>query len=221
MPTVQNILAEYPPRRKLLIVDDELATRTLLTHILSGLGYSVRSAEDGFAALKSIRDDAPDIVVSDLNMPGMSGFEFLSVVRRRFPSIRVIAMSGAYTGNNVPQAIAADAFYEKATNAGALFQMVAAVNSTQRESMIVPIWVPSNGHNPTGQPYVSLACPECLRTFAQTLDPTASLIQEAQCSHCNMPIHFAVVKPSGIPGDHTAPKKSNGVAAPQMHVMSL
>jgi CheY-like chemotaxis protein len=220
MPTVQNILAEYPPRRKLLIVDDELATRTLLTHILSGLGYSVRSAEDGFAALKSIREDAPDIVVSDLNMPGMSGFEFLSVVRRRFPSIRVIAMSGAYTGNNVPQAIAADAFYEKATNAGALFQMVAAVSNDQRDS-IVPVWVPSNGHNPSGQPYVNLAGPDCLRTFAQTLDPTASLIQETQCIHCSMPIHFAVVKPSGIPGDHAAPKKSNGVAAPQMHVLSL
>ena len=53
-------------------------------------------AEDGFSALAEIRKEVPDILLSDLNMPRMSGFELLSVVRRRFPSIRTIAMSGAF-----------------------------------------------------------------------------------------------------------------------------
>jgi CheY-like chemotaxis protein len=57
----------------------------LLAHIFTELEHSVRSAEDGFSALVEIRQEIPDIVLSDLNMPGMSGVEFLSVVRRRFP----------------------------------------------------------------------------------------------------------------------------------------
>jgi CheY-like chemotaxis protein len=77
----------------LLVVDDESPVRTCLSEILSGAGYAVQIASDGFSALAAIREDMPDLILSDLNMPGMSGFEFLSVVRRRFPSIRVIAMS--------------------------------------------------------------------------------------------------------------------------------
>ena len=68
------------------------------------------------------------IILSDLNMPRMSGFEFLSLVRRRFPairySIRVIAMSGAFSGDDIPPGIAADAFYEKGPNLSPLLQIV-------------------------------------------------------------------------------------------------
>jgi CheY-like chemotaxis protein len=81
--------------------------------VLTEIGYSVRSAQDGFSALVEIRKDVPDIILSDLNMPGMSGFELLSVVRRRFPSIRVIAMSGAFSGDEMPSGVDADAFYPK------------------------------------------------------------------------------------------------------------
>src|ERR1700688_3375095 len=97
---------------RLLIVDDEPSARMLLSHIFAELGHSVRSAEDGFSALFEIRQEIPDIILSDLNMPGMSGFEFLSVVRRRFPSIKVIAMSSAvFPVDGVPPGVAADAFY--------------------------------------------------------------------------------------------------------------
>ena len=80
-----------PEKAKLLIVDDDPQMRTLLSVILAESGYRVRSAEDGFSALAEIRKEIPDIILSDLNMPGMSGFELLSVVRRRFPAIRVVA----------------------------------------------------------------------------------------------------------------------------------
>src|ERR1700677_1098185 len=108
----------------MLIVDDEPSTRTLLSQILGGLGHRVRAAEDGFSALEQIRAEVPDILLSDLNMPGMSGFELLSVVRRRMPSIYVIATSGAFSGGEVPHGIAADAFYEKATGLPSLLQLI-------------------------------------------------------------------------------------------------
>ena len=69
---------------KLLVVDDDVSLLMLLSQIFTESGYSVRSAEDGFSALAEIRNEIPNIILSDLNMPGMSGFEFLSVVRRRF-----------------------------------------------------------------------------------------------------------------------------------------
>ena len=102
-------------KQKLLLVDDEPDIRLVLSAILTEMGHEVRSAEDGFAALREIHDWMPDILLSDLNMPGMSGFELLSIVRRRLPGIYVIATSGAYSGETVPRGIAADAFYEKAT----------------------------------------------------------------------------------------------------------
>src|SRR5580704_17236933 len=97
----------------LVVVDDNPALTSVLSEIFKDYGYTVRTAADGFDALATIRDRAPDILISDLNMPRMSGFELLSIVRRRFPSIAVIAMSGAYSGMAVPKGIAADAFYAK------------------------------------------------------------------------------------------------------------
>ena len=56
-------------KARLLIVDDEPSTRTLLSQIFGNLGHPVRAAEDGFSALEQIREEEPDILLSDLNMP--------------------------------------------------------------------------------------------------------------------------------------------------------
>lgn len=95
-------------RHHVLLVDDEPAVRESLALILESAGYDVSSAEDGFDGLLQLRRLAPDVIISDLNMPQMSGFEFLSVVRRRFPEIPVVAMSGAYdSGDRVPGGVSA------------------------------------------------------------------------------------------------------------------
>ena len=98
----------------ILVVDDNPLLVNVISEIFKECGCIVRTASDGFAALATIRDRVPDILISDLNMPRMSGFELLSIVRRRFPAIAVIAMSGAYSGVAVPQGVAADAFMPKA-----------------------------------------------------------------------------------------------------------
>src|SRR5712691_11954778 len=67
----------------------------------------------GFDALLKLKQLLPDVIISDLNMPKMSGFEFLSVVRRRFPKISVIASSGAYGSKVVPTGELADVFFAK------------------------------------------------------------------------------------------------------------
>jgi CheY-like chemotaxis protein len=110
------------PNLSVLIVDDEPRIRHLMSRILISLGYSVRCAEDGYTALARIKEACPDVLLSDLNMPGMSGFELLSEVRQRFPGIYVIATSGSFSGTLVPQGVVADVFYEKATSLSLLLQ---------------------------------------------------------------------------------------------------
>jgi len=185
---------------KLLIVDDEFATRTTLAHIFAQLGHSVRSAADGFSALEHIRESVPDVILSDLNMPGMSGFELLSVVRRRLPGIYVIATSGAYSGSDVPAGIAADAFYEKATNFRSLVSLMEI--ATKPESAPVrgngaatPIWISRTEDEPPSENYVMLSCPECLRAFPQGFKDSQMLIHETGCIFCHSTIRYAIVQP--------------------------
>lgn len=119
-------------KAKLLIVDDEVSIRTSFSQIFSELGYCVRSAADGLSALSDIRLEVPDIILSDLNMPGMSGFEFLPMVRSQLPAIRVIAMSGAFSGTCVPPGVVADAFFAKGSDPAFLIKTVEAMTQTER-----------------------------------------------------------------------------------------
>ncbi len=64
---------------RVLVVDDEPIILETTSAVLRDEGLAVRTAEDGFAALITLRQTLPDIIISDLRMPNMSGFEFLSV----------------------------------------------------------------------------------------------------------------------------------------------
>lgn len=119
-------------RLDILIVDDDELLRMSLLQMLTVAGYHVRSADGGHAALCDIEREPPDLLLSDLNMPGLSGFELLSEVRGRFPDIHVIAMSGAYFGEDVPPGVFADAFYEKGQQGRSLMQIVADVAGCSR-----------------------------------------------------------------------------------------
>ncbi|HKR26623.1 MAG TPA: response regulator [Acidobacteriaceae bacterium] len=81
--------------------------------MLRSEGFVVGTAEDGFAALLTLRQTPPDVIISDLRMPNMSGFEFLSVVRRRFPHIPIIAISGEYVAVGMPAGLLSDVFLQK------------------------------------------------------------------------------------------------------------
>jgi CheY-like chemotaxis protein len=117
---------------RILIVDDDPGLRQTVAMLLASKGYEIATAEDGFDALLQMKTRLPEVIVSDLNMPQMSGFEFLTVVRRRFPQVSVIAMSGAYhSGVAAPSGVVADAFYRKGQcSPEALLHMVADLSPT-------------------------------------------------------------------------------------------
>jgi CheY-like chemotaxis protein len=188
-------------RHKVLVVDDDAAVRNSIAMILKASGYDVSVAIDGFDALLQLKKSLPAVVISDLNMPQMSGFELLSVVRRRFPHISVIAMSGAYaSGDAVPGGVIADAFHSKGRgNPKALLETVASLIRTsaehaadhERES--APVWIPRNGNDSRGIPYVVLTCTECLRSFPLSVTTNdLQQIQEAPCHFCPNTVRYII-----------------------------
>jgi hypothetical protein len=175
----------------LLIVDDEPSLRRAFSEIFTEFGYSVRAAEDGFTALLAIRREIPDILLSDLNMPGVSSFELLTVVRDEFPAIQAIAMSGDFSGVSIPPGVCAAAFYEKGSGLGYLLPIVEGMacqkgpSSLQTPSTQAPAWILNNGHCSFEDTYITLSCPECSREFPKDLDRAICPMQETGCVYCH------------------------------------
>ncbi|MCD6249740.1 MAG: response regulator [candidate division Zixibacteria bacterium] len=78
----------------ILVVDDEPMMRDLLAKVLIRDGYRVLISEDGVAAFEVIEKEDVDIVLSDLEMPLMSGFDLLKKVKDEYPQIGMIMMTG-------------------------------------------------------------------------------------------------------------------------------
>jgi CheY-like chemotaxis protein len=190
-----------PVQHRILVVDDEPIIREMLQSILGEDGYEVSTAENGLDALFQLRSMIPAVIISDLNMPEMSGFEFLSVVRRRFPDIPVLAVSGAYqSGHDVPGGVIADAFYSKSTmRVDHLLQTVADLIETAAEHAInhhrqsAPVWIPRNGKDAAGVAFIVLTCTECLRSFQlSVLHEEIQEIQETPCHFCYTPVRYII-----------------------------
>jgi len=183
----------------ILFVDDDPCMRELMAMILREEGYEVSTAADGFEALAQLRSSVPDLLISDLQMPRMSGVEFLSVIRHRFPAIPVIAISGAFDMNEFsPAGVMADVFYPKSRcHPDELMRTI-------RELIYGKLSRPTNYHpcqspqvqtarraeDRNGNPTLLLTCTECLRAFACPEAELSQEISQAHCQFCMTPINF-------------------------------
>lgn len=82
---------------RVLLVDDEEAFVTSNAKLLSKRGYDVRTALDGQAALQVLAENNIDVAVLDVRMPGMDGITVLTEIKKRFPLVEVIMLSGQAT----------------------------------------------------------------------------------------------------------------------------
>ena len=194
--------APSPKKGQILVVDDDQSVRESVAISLMAAGYDVVAAEDGFRALSQLRKNLPDLMLSDLYMPGMSGFELLSVVRRRFPQISTVAMSGAYVGDEVPFSVIADGFFAKGGQSKNLLRTIQGLLLTarRRESNHyrerAPVWIPRTGNDSDAMPYVVLTCAECLRVCPMNLtEGTNEEILEVPCRYCHS-INRFIIEPS-------------------------
>jgi len=204
----------------ILFVDDDPAMREVMALILSEEGFAVSTASDGLEALAQLRSAIPDLIISDLHMPRMAGIEFLSVVRRRFPVIPVIAISGAYDlCESFAAGVMADAFYPKAqSNPDELMGII-------RQLMYKPLKRPTNyhpcvparvqtahsGQDGHGLPLLLLTCPDCLRAFpVANVSGTDNGELHAHCPSCTALVQFTCDEAAATPVTQMVPELQPG-----------
>ncbi|MDT4955706.1 MAG: two-component system, NtrC family, response regulator PilR [Acidobacteriota bacterium] len=100
---------------KLLIVDDEQGMRQLLSIVFVREGHEVRVAENGRRALEMLRQDAADLIISDVKMPDIGGIELLRAARELLPEVAVVMMTAFATVDTAREAfkLGADDFITK------------------------------------------------------------------------------------------------------------
>lgn len=81
-------------RPKILVLDDEPDVRNLLSRILKEENYQVSEADTAENALSCIEESLPDLVIADINLPGMSGLDFFKLVKETQPQLPFIFLSG-------------------------------------------------------------------------------------------------------------------------------
>lgn len=113
-------------RARILVVDDEDAIRELIVSILTSAGYQVASAPNGRAAVQRLAESPFHAVITDLVMPEQEGIETIQMLRREYPDVKVIAVSGAFGGQclRVAQLLGAHSTLQKPFEAKALLATV-------------------------------------------------------------------------------------------------
>jgi CheY-like chemotaxis protein len=182
-------------QKRILLVDDEPNIRFVLATILQQEGYVVDVAEDGFKALRKLQQNMPDLVITDLRMPNMNGFELLSVIRTRFVRLPIIVVSGEFVSVNVPQGTLADAFFQKGNYTIPDFLakiselLVSPLRPTPDITSMPAVW------KPIGDATVMLTCTKCLRSFPIEVCEAPSQPKILQCIFCGtrLEVHLVAV----------------------------
>ena len=95
-----------PKAHTILVIEDDLNIQRLLEHTLIGDGHSVMVSSDCTEALNQFdRGAVPELIILDLMLPGMSGLEFLELVKRRYPNIKIIVISATEGVDTVVRAM--------------------------------------------------------------------------------------------------------------------
>ncbi|MCK4461614.1 MAG: response regulator [candidate division Zixibacteria bacterium] len=102
----------HESRARILVVDDDANLLDLLVDTLSGVGYQAVGVSDGVTALERLKDEKFDLMISDIKMPGMDGIGLLKRVRRYYPRMPVLFITGYPSVEMIGRA-SADGFLAK------------------------------------------------------------------------------------------------------------
>ena len=80
--------------KRILVIEDDDSVRKLIRRILEGAGYTVLEAPDGVQGVQTYREQRPDLVLTDIFMPGKEGLETILELGLLDPEVRIIAVSG-------------------------------------------------------------------------------------------------------------------------------
>lgn len=118
--------------RRVLIVDDDLAFREAVAKHLEHAGYDVRQAANGDTGVSAFERNPTDLVIVDIFMPGQGGLHTIDRLRRGWPQVKIMAVSGAKSAAALDVkghalALGADRFLEKPFETATLVTLVAAL----------------------------------------------------------------------------------------------
>ena len=110
-----------------LVVDDDESLRDLLKLHLAGAGYDVLVAEDAIAAGYLVLRSPPDLIICDVNMPHMDGFEFVGALRadKTIPDIPIVFLTSVEEGDDRGKELGAVGYLNKPVRADRLLKIVA------------------------------------------------------------------------------------------------
>jgi two-component system chemotaxis response regulator CheY len=112
---------------KILVVDDDDSLRELLRMHLAAAGYEVSTAADGISAGYQVLKNPPDLILTDINMPNMNGFEFVAALKAdtTLPEIPVIFLTSVEDGDSRGKELGAVGYLTKPVRADRLLELVA------------------------------------------------------------------------------------------------
>jgi len=120
-------VAQASRRRRVLVVDDSPVIRDLVSEVLTSVGLEVTVADDGALGLRSIEIAEPDLVLSDVEMPVMDGFELLKQIRTRTQRLPVVMLTtrGSIEDRKKASSLGANAYLVKSEfEGGALVEVI-------------------------------------------------------------------------------------------------
>ncbi len=180
---------------RVLLVDDEPLMRKVISGYLVAAGYVVRSAVDGLDALQKLRGGVPNLIISDLHMPRMSGIELLHIIRHRFPHLPVIAITAGSIPDDMSKGLGADAYHHKnEIGFDALLQSVTRLTRecSGRAPTAPAETEPAQGRL-DGDGHYIIHCQDCLRSFS--VPRTLCMGQHdlwTTCVHCGSSVQFVI-----------------------------
>jgi len=95
---------------KVLVIDDEEIVRISCRRALTPEGYEVSQAKNGIEGLQMLEKERYDLVLTDLKMPDMDGIEVLRIIRKKWPEVQVIIITGYQTVDTAVKSIKLGAF---------------------------------------------------------------------------------------------------------------
>jgi CheY-like chemotaxis protein len=154
-------------RYRLAVVDDDPTPRKVLAFLFKGQNYEVADAENGIQALKVLGENRPHVLISDIQMPQMDGYQLLRIVREWFPEMGVVAISGTFDLDKSHTDVIADACFSKGSyTVPELLKCVAGLaagyplRTPARQGKMFLVWMSQDCG-----PVLWIACRNCLQCF--------------------------------------------------------
>jgi two-component system response regulator HydG len=166
---------------KVLVVDDESAILETVEILLRGEGFEPSVTQSGRDALEKLNELAPDIVLTDIRMPGVSGLDILEAVRERDPEVPVILMTAQASLQSAVKAVNQGAFYylqKPFSNAElvALCRRAAETRTLTRENKALKREIRRRDHSKAVRPIGKNRSFIDILKLAETVAPTDSTI---------------------------------------------